>query len=128
MAAADVTYQISALSHGGTSITEPVGASMDEIIQFLAVIFGANVWTQISPIQNQQIEAETVSLNLAAELTQGAKGTLSIALKQAGGTTLTTTITNMLFGSRHRDMNSAPYQKRMHFLNEGTPVVSITSA
>lgn len=128
MASSGIAYQVSSFTHNVTELTEPFGCSIDEIIQFLSIVYGANVWTVVAPIQSQQMEAECVTLNLMAELTKGAKGTLSLAFKQAGGNTLTIAITNMLVGSIHRDGQSPPFQKRSHFLNEGVPVLSTTSA
>jgi hypothetical protein len=128
MAASGIAYQVSAFSHNSNTLSEPFGATLDEIVQYLAILYGANVYTVIAPIQSRQVEAELVTLNVSTEsgITIGQKGTLVITLVAAGGSSFSINVTNILLGSIHRDMQSPPFQKRVHFQNEGVPVISIT--
>ena len=125
MAAGDVTYQIVSIVHGSTTLGEPTGFALRQIIQFLPVIYADNIWAQVMPVTGKQIEAEADNLSQADELVQGAKGTLVATLKEADGGTASLSITNMLVGNIARTMKSAPYDKTTDFINEGVPVLSI---
>lgn len=126
MAAGDITYQIVSFTHGSTTLTEMVGCSVTSIVQFLPVTFNTEVFAQVAPIQGRQIEVESVNYNLSQELTQGAKGTIDIQLKEADAGTATISITLMLVGTEGRDAMTAPYTKRTSYSNEGTPVMTVS--
>jgi hypothetical protein len=73
-----------------------------------------------------QVEAEVTSYDMDDTHSQGENGTTLFTLQQSDGTTATVQATNMQRGTVSRDFNSAPYTKRVHLSNVGTPVITVS--
>lgn len=122
----NVSYQIIAVTHGGNAMSEAIGVRSSELVQGLPIIYEDNTFAQGMPIQADGIEIEVTQLNLDDDIAKGAKGTLQVTAKQNDGGTTTYSVTNMKRFDVHRDQETAPHSKRTRFLNEGTPVQSVT--
>jgi hypothetical protein len=126
MAGDQVTFQIVSIKHNAIAFEFPIGAGVDEIVQYLPITFSTNVFTQIAPIQGRQIEGEAMNYQMAIEHTIGTLASFEIQLKEAGGGTAIITATNMLIGNISRNMSSPPYTKRTSVINGAVPVFSVT--
>ncbi len=109
---------------GGGSTTnvnlgKPAGARLNELVKFLEIRAGTlnGPAAQVPLAQGVEIEIDTLELddNIAA----GAKGTLTLTVKESGGGTATIALTRMKRGTVKRDLGRAPHIRTIQFVHEG---------
>ena len=128
MGSSNVTYQIVGISMGGNALDMPIGASLTQRLTPLPVIYATEVFAQVLPTIAKGVDSMMIGLNVGTEtgFTQEYKGTLSIQLQEAGGSTATLSCTSQKILDVIRNMQAPPYNKVMTSTNEGTPTFSAT--
>lgn len=120
-----VAYKLLGISWG-TALNNVIGGMLSEITNFLPVMYDGSVYNQINLVQSEAVEGESVSFDFSNEFTRGQIKTLTFQLLRADNSQINVNTTNMKLGDRIRDMNTAPFTKRLAWANSGTPVVSVT--
>ena len=127
MATSDnVTYQIVSVELGGKEFELPFGASVSDVVQFLPITYGTNVYAQCLAIVGRSVDCDVVNLGLSSSPEAGEKGTFKLRLRECGGTDASIEATNIKRGTSTYDAHSPPYARRTSCTNEGTPVLTIS--
>jgi hypothetical protein len=111
----DNSYRLVSLVHGSTYFYDPLGATVDESVEF----FEHRPGTRISPA----LALDRYSLRCTfrcgypiTPITRGTSGTIVITAKQVDlGANNTVTLTNMLAGAASFSFDSSPHEMRQEF-------------
>lgn len=124
---AKITYQPCTFAHGTETLKMPVGGSLREEVGFLPVHYGCSAFPQKLLIVNRGYfcDLDTHYLD-TAECAVGHKASLVLTLQEAGGSTGSLTITNMVRGTANLSFRNPPYGKSLAYQSEGDATLSVS--
>ena len=109
------SYRLVSIAHGATYFYDPLGASVDESVEF----FEHRPATRISPALALNSYGLRVTARfglMATPVVRGTSGTIVITAKQVDlSANNTITITGMLAGAASMSFDSPPHEQRQEF-------------
>ncbi|MCZ7646928.1 MAG: hypothetical protein M5U26_16840 [Planctomycetota bacterium] len=119
MGATGKAFRIESVAHGETVLSGPLEVRLRERIGWTPLAAGERGGVPGWVARREGYEAEVLATDLADALAAGAKATLTIVLKDAGGGNVTVSIAGMRRGPVEWLMERGPFTRRMVFRHEG---------
>jgi hypothetical protein len=111
-------------SGGGAStnytLGTPLFAKLHESVEPLTIRAGHLKGPLAQVLVKQGLEVAITTQDLNATIARGAKGTLTLVVRQSSGSLLTLTMTQMKLLCVERDFSTTPYTRKIHFAYEGS--------
>ena len=108
------SYRLVSIAHGATYLYDPLGASVDESIEF----FEHRPATRLSPaiaMNSYSLRATARYGLMATPIVRGTSASLVIIAKQLDGGSTTITLVNMVAGAVSQSFDSPPHEMRQEF-------------
>jgi hypothetical protein len=106
-------------SPSSVNLGVPLWAKLRELSEPLAIRAGHLRGPLAQATITQGLELEIATQDLDDNVAQGAKGTITLTIRQSGGGTTTMTLTGMKRMEARRDLSSAPFARVLRFVHEG---------
>ncbi|HYF49515.1 MAG TPA: hypothetical protein VEJ63_08920 [Planctomycetota bacterium] len=97
----------------------PISAKLRELVEPLAIRAGHLNGPLAQAYVTQGIELEIITQDLDDNITPGAKGTITLTIKQSGGGTTTVALTGMKRAHAERNFAAPPHARKLRFIHEG---------
>ena len=102
----------------------PISAKLREIVEPLAIRAGHLSGPLAQAYITQGVELDIVTQDLDDNIAAGAKGTVTLVIRQTGGGATTLTLTGMKRAAAERDFSAPPHARKLRFIHEGPMNVS----
>lgn len=126
MAICDNAKRISDISHGLTSLAQPVGGGVTETVDWIENRPGTSTAPECAAIDRYDCTARAVFQGLVTPIARGTSATLTYSLEEFDGGTATVAVANMLAGASSFDFDTPPYRQTQEFKYKGSSLAPIT--